>query len=134
MSMWGQLSPVAADYTAEELNIGPTSLTQVQMTPKNIYTRGDGSDGVVKKGALYFIATAKWDIITEAHHDYIADLYNAVLKGDETARSLYFDHPKDGHSYTFYFNSEVKGEYLTGVDGYMKIGPTKLRIVGRKPV
>ena len=135
--MWDYFTgTVTADYTTAidwASFLSQNVLPFVRVTPKNTHEMGDGSILTVTKGTLYFLITPQWNVITLSNHGILLDLYNLATQGNETARSFYYDHPADGHSYTAYFHGELKSSYDAKMPNFMKIDPVELRVVGRKP-
>jgi uncharacterized protein YeaO (DUF488 family) len=135
--MYDYLSTVTPDYTATTLNINPQG-TVVEKLEKNqsVHDFDDGSDRVINlDDDCIFMVNIGWPTgISKSNAGIIFDFYADTAKANAKARSFYWVHPEDGHTYVVKFRSELSRNWAAGKSfaGYLEIPMITLKVIGRK--
>lgn len=127
------LSAVAADYTATELTVSPTTIMPVT-GDKTQYVNefDDGSISVVTaNNQSIFDIELQWEYISSADHTTIFDFYHDATKANARENTFYWTHPIDGNSYTVRFLGPLTTRYIPGL--LQSISAIRLRVEGNKP-
>lgn len=129
------LSNVVADYTSTELSVSPqqTLIEKGSLGNQIVHEADDNSEQVITLSSdSEFIVTLQWTAISEADAGTIFDFFHDNSKAKGFARSFYWQHPKDGHTYTVKFRSELERRYRTQLHNYQEIAQVKLKVIGYK--
>ena len=135
--MYDVLSTVSPDYSATTLNVTPqTLLTETVEKTQSIHEFDDNSDRVTSADdTSIFYVTLGWPTgISKANAYTIMDLYTDATKANAKARSFYWYHPEDGHTYVVKFRSALKRNWKAGKSkaGYLEFPDITLKVIGRK--
>jgi hypothetical protein len=127
------LSAVAADYTATELTVSPTTVMPVVGDKvQYLHDFDDGSISVVTaSNQSIFDLELQWEYIGSADHATIFDFYHDPVKANARARTFYWTNPVDAKSYTVRFLSPLITRYVPGL--LQSISAIRVRVVGNKP-
>ena len=133
--MYDYLSEVTVDYTLSELTIAPTNIL-VESAEKEqfVHKFSDGQRGVVTMSSnTHYIVTLQWDMLSLSDEGTIRDLWNDENKANGIAKSFYWDHPRDGHTYTVKFLSSLSSEHNYEYNERITIKQIQLDVLGVKP-
>jgi len=134
--MYDYLSDVTADYTTTELSVAPQRILveQGSMGSQVVHEADDASEQVITFSSdNIFFVTLQWDAITEADAGTIFDFFHDTSKAKGKARSFYWQHPKDGHTYTVKFKSTLNRSYASNMPNHQAIEQVTLKVLGNKP-
>jgi hypothetical protein len=135
--MFDSLSDLVADYTLTTLSVKPQR-TLMEAIEKNqiIHLFDDGSERVISlDDDCTFFVTLGWTTgIKKADVYTIFDFFTDVAKANGQARSFYWAHPEDTHTYTVKFRSKLSRNWASGksLSGYLEIPQITLKVLGRK--
>jgi hypothetical protein len=134
--MYDYLSSVTADYTSTELSVSP----QAVMTERGkkghqiVHEADDASEQVVSLATdSVFYVTLQWTAISESDAGTIIDFFHDNTKAKGLARSFYWQHPKDGHTYTVKFRSQLERRYRVRLGSYQEVAEVRIKVLGNKP-
>jgi hypothetical protein len=134
--MWDFLSasPVTADYTAATFDVHPQAVLIEDGTKDQVINEAD--DGSEERISLsddsIFYVTMQWAKISESDAGIIMDYWHDPAKANGIAKSFYWAHPKDTHTYTARFNSKLSRGISAA--NYQQVDQISLKILGRAPV
>ena len=133
--MYDYLSAVTADYTTTELSISPKQeLVEMGEKEQFVHKFSDGQRGVVTMSdTSHFQVTLVWDILSPEDAGTIMDFFHDTGKGNGIARSFYWSHPTDGHTYTVKFMEPLSQSFSVNLPGKNSIKQMTLDILGVKP-
>ena len=131
-----------ADYLDEEtadydftLDISPHNVLE-EMCGK-IQDRHQFDDGSVSTVTLsqdnYYLVNLLWDHLTMVDAGTIFDLFNDENQANGLANSFYWEHPRDGHTYTVRFEEALNRNYMALVASRTSIPKVVFRVTGVKP-
>ena len=131
--MHSYLGNVAADYTATELTVTPTTvLTTAGDKVQYIHEFDDGSISVVTANSTsIFNVELQWDLISDADRATITDFWHSNTKAGGRENSFYWLHPLDGYTYTVRFLTPLITQDIPGL--LQSITTIRLRVLGNKP-
>jgi len=129
------------DYLEDKTPDSPTITLSV--TPQGtIYEDGaknieiheaddDSEEAVILSTKTIFYVQLQWTAITEDEVGTIFDIYHDPDKACGTAKSIYWQHPTDGHTYVVKFRSNLKKFKLN--PPIYGVATLNLKVIGRKP-
>jgi len=128
------LSDVTADYTTIELSVSPHSIL-VEQGKKNqiVYEFDDGSVQIATLSDSYFTVTLQWDWLDDTDKNTILDMYHSSTKAKGMENTFYWQHPRDGNTYTVRFLSVMNLQHDVRKPGAFVIPTVTLRVEGNKP-
>ncbi len=132
--MYDYLPTVTPDYTAATLTVTPSNVLTEQGEYTQIVHETDDLSTYVTTLGVYpiFYVTLQWEHLSAADAGTIVDFYFNSSKGYGQARSFYWQHPLDGHTYVVKFASPLPREFRAGLGQYHSIAQIRLRVIGRK--
>ncbi len=131
--IWDYLpaTPVTADYTTTTLSLAPQNVLVEDGAKKQVvHTFDDGSQEVItlSEQSVFFV-TLQWDLMNESDSGTLFNMFHNSSMGNGLARSFYWEHPSDGHTYTVVFASVLPRNIKPGlVYGFSQV---RLKILGR---
>jgi hypothetical protein len=129
------LSDVAADYTAEELDIPPHNEISFSGEKEQfVHKFSDGQRGVVTMSSTsYFTVTLEWYRLGPDNAGFIMDLFHNENKANGIARSFYWKHPGQETRYTVKFAEPLSQSFKASQPGFTGYRQITLAVVGNKP-
>ena len=133
--MYDYLSEVTADYTDTELDIDcHEALQEMGEKVQHEHIFSDGQRGVVTMSAnSYFIVTLNMTLLSLSDSGLVMDMYHDEDKANGKARTFYWVHPRDGHTYTVKFMEALGSSFSALVSSRISHPAIKLFVVGNKP-
>lgn len=133
VDMANYLDVKVADYTTVELSVTPDNvMTEEGKKNQIIHEFDDGTVNVVTLSDSYFTVTLQWGLISSSDKDSILDMFHSETKANGMARTFYWQHPIDGHTYVVRFMSELNISVEEEKVNVYTISTTKLRVEGKK--
>jgi len=101
---------VTADYTATELSIKPqVVLSQAAKWKQNVHEMDDGSHVVVTLNSqIKYEVRIQFPVLLATDADTIVDLHSDTNKCKGSAKTFYWQHPTDSHTYVARFAPEME--------------------------
>ena len=135
MAIFDYLTNMTADYTSETLSVA--CQTEIEHIPKKNQADHEFYDGSINtvnlSDTVYFDGYLQWPKgISAADAGTVMDFYANSSKADFKRKSIYWEHPTDGHTYVIKFRGPIKYKYVAGLPGYIQIPQVPIRIIGRK--
>jgi hypothetical protein len=132
--MYDYLDTVTPDYTTAVLSVTPTEVLEEEGEFRQIvHTMDDGTEAVVSLSTKrWFWVTLQWDYRPEADAGTIMDFYFDTVKAYGMARSFYWQHPRDGHTYVVKFADKLRRAHHAWVVDHLSVRGMRLRVIGRK--
>lgn len=130
------LSNKTADYTTTEFSVSPQNvMTEESVKNQILYEMDDATPYVVSLSDSYFFVTLEWVYLSTTGGDAetILDFWHDSNKGNGYERTFYWQHPKDGNTYTVRFASPLTRVYKAQLPSGKAISQLKLRVEGKKP-
>lgn len=133
--MYDYLSDKTADYTDTELDISPHDVMEEMGAKEQVEHKfDDGQVSIVTLSSdTYFFVNLVWNHLTDADSGTIFDFWNDENKANGRARSFYWSHPRDGHTYTVKFATDLGRSYNAVIGSRSSISGMRLRVLGNKP-
>lgn len=134
VEMFDYLSDMTPDYTLTTLSVTPTSVLVEEVAYKQITYETDDLDvlAVTLGTSPRFVVALQWEYQTPEDAGTILDFYFDAAKAKGMARSFYWQHPLDGHTYVVKFATPLQREYRAGFSNLQWIREVRLRVIGRK--
>lgn len=132
--MYDYLPTVTPDYTVAILQVSPTDVLVEAGEYRQIVYETDSASTIVTTLSTYpvFTVTLQWSYASLDDTGTILDFYLDSAKAQGQARSFYWEHPTDGHTYVVKFSGPIQREYQAGYTTMATVSRVTLRVIGRK--
>lgn len=133
VEMYDYLNEVTPDY-AGTLSVTPTEVLVEQGNFQQLTYEMDSGDAEVVSLSQNrtFLVTLQWDAQNPDDAGTIVDFYFDTAKGFGRARTFYWQHPLDGHTYVVRFWSDLAREMRGGYGTRQWIKSVTLKVEGKK--
>lgn len=130
------LSDKTADYTTTELSVAPQNImTEEGRKNQIVYEMDDSSPYVVNLSDSWFNMTLEWTYLSDTGGDAetILQMYHDSNRANGSENTFYWQHPKDGNTYTVRFMTPLRRVYKANMPDGKSVAQVTLRIEGKKP-
>ena len=107
--IYDYVSEATPDYAATTLTVAAQRVVKERGLKNQIIHIGeDGSEERISlSNQSIFYVDVEWPVKSESDVGTIIDFYLDSSKGNGKARSFYWEHPTDGHTYVVRFDNDI---------------------------
>ena len=133
--MYDYLSAVTADYTTTELDIDcHEALEEMGEKVQHEHVFSDGQRGIVTMSSnSFFTVNLTMKHLSLSDAGTVIDMYHDEDKANAKARSFYWVHPRDGHTYTVKFMNALPVSFSGQILNRSSLPTITLFVLGNKP-